>query len=213
MCEIQQDYNEFVLCAVQKVFIYTADSDKFANKVEEVINLLDKSIPDDNIKKTAIQNLQDYAKITIHNHTASNEELLNDYGIDMQEKLFREQAETFGIDLNDKDDEIAEIIRIGIKDLNPERVLKNCIHLYIKHGSVGLPAKWIGLSTAGFKYLYCTKQKFCLYGLSLDKTYLLFKSQYCNNCKYRNPHPTKWKWSYAWQKEQFNKFNQDVPDF
>ena len=41
-------------------------------------------------------------------------------------------ANAMGIDLTDENDPIARMVRIGIDDLNPERVLRDCEHISVQ---------------------------------------------------------------------------------
>lgn len=117
------------------------------------------------------------------------------------DEIHRKLAEAAGIDLEKDEDEIANIVRIGLKDRNPERVLKNCSHLEIAVGSYGIPGEMLGLPTAGSKFLFC-KYGGAIRGLSLDSLYEGFKREYCMNCKHHDPMPKNWKWSLEWQKEE-----------
>ena len=107
-----------------------------------------------------------------------------------------------GVNLDDEDDEIANIINIGIRDRNPERVLQFCQHLHVVITSYGLIGEMFGLPTAGGKLLYCDLTNHCVGGMSLDGIFDLFKTEYCDNCKKREPHPETWKWSAEWQEER-----------
>lgn len=126
-----------------------------------------------------------------------NEEI-SDKEID---EMHRRLAEAAGIDLEKDEDKIANIVRIGLKDRNPERVLKNCSHLEIAVGSYGVPGEMLGLPSAGSKFLFC-KYGGAIRALSLDYLYESFKRDYCMNCKYHNPMPKNWKWSLKWQKQK-----------
>lgn len=118
------------------------------------------------------------------------------------DKMHRMLAEMAGIDLEKDDDKIANIIRIGLKDRNPERILKNCSHLEVATGSYGIPGEMLGLPTAGFKFLFC-KYGGGVYGLSLDSMYEgVFRKDHCMNCEHHSPMPNDWKWSLAWQQEK-----------
>lgn len=112
-------------------------------------------------------------------------------------------ATSMGIDLEDPDDPIAQIVRIGIKDLDPTRILQNCKHLYISLGSIGLPARMLQLCTAGHKTLHCTLHEYNVGNISIDNAYDYMKKNYCSKCKDKSEHPKDWKWSREWQKEQY----------
>ena len=55
-------------------------------------------------------------------------------------QIYENMATALGIDLSDPKDPIARIVRIGIADLDPSRVLKNCEHIFISLGPRGLPS-------------------------------------------------------------------------
>ena len=111
-------------------------------------------------------------------------------------------AESLGIDLNEPDDEIAKIVRIGLQDLNPERVLKNCEHLFVSLGACGIPGRMLGLPTAGFKYIHCTKHGYGVGALKLDSAYGTLCDEHCNKCLDKKPHPENWHWTRDWQQKQ-----------
>jgi hypothetical protein len=129
---------------------------------------------------------------------ASNfEEELSDEEID---GLHRKLAKMAGIDL-ERDDEIARIVKIGLKDRNPERVLRNCSYLEIAIGSYGIYGSLLSLPTCGFKVLFCKHAKEMLEGLDLDMLYLFFKQRCCDKCNSCKPMSNSWKWSPSWQQE------------
>lgn len=122
-----------------------------------------------------------------------------------EEHIYRRMAEGLGINLDDPDDEIANIVRIGINDLNPERVLQNCQHLFVRLEGGGIPAEMLRLPTAGFKTVFCTLHGGGVSALELDNAYKSQHSERCESCTDRNPHPEGWRWSREWQIEQNEK--------
>lgn len=121
-----------------------------------------------------------------------------------------EQAAALGIDLSDPDDQMAEVVRIGLEDLDPTRVAYRCRHIHLRHGPRGLPAEMLGLPTAGFKSVHCLKHGHSMEGLKLDAVYDLFsrtmpwdkKGVKCDMCPDVSPHPAGWAWSEEWGAEQ-----------
>ena len=120
--------------------------------------------------------------------------------------FFAQRAAELGIDLDDATDRIAEVIRVGLDDLDPTRIVKNCKHIHVVITSYGMPAEILGLHTAGSKRIICLKHGHSMEGLKLDSVYEYFSKVFpwdkspirCENC------PDKW--SSEWQESQHNIF-------
>jgi len=119
-----------------------------------------------------------------------------------EQRVYESMASALGIDLTDSNDSIARIVRIGIADFDPTRVLKNCQHLFVSLGSSGLPAEMLQLPTAGSKFLHCTLKSKTIGGVSLDRVYEGFKAKFCDGCAECKPHAADWSYSHRWQREQ-----------
>jgi hypothetical protein len=119
-----------------------------------------------------------------------------------EQQIYEQMAASLGIDLSATEDRIAWIVRIGLQDLDPGRVLKNCEHLFVSLGSHGAVGDWMRLPTAGSKLLHCTLHGNSVGGMSLDDVYGLFKQNYCEKCKDCAPHPPEWEYTRTWQLEQ-----------
>lgn len=132
------------------------------------------------------------------------------------ENYYRNQAQALGIDLSLADDpnllnsddtnaHIAWIINIGIRDINPTRVLKNCKYLVFEFtGGVGMPAQMLRLPSATRKTIGCVKhlEHGGIEHYSLDDIYERFRSNYCATCQDAQPHDTDWEYSEDWYKNQ-----------
>ncbi len=132
-------------------------------------------------------------------------------------KYFKEKAKALGINVDDPEDEFGRIIAQGLKDYNPERVLKNCRHLLFSPSrSQGIPARMVGLPSAAMKYLHCLKKGFTVGGWSLDELYesaipeFGFKESHCTECPDLEPMPENWRWSSKWQQETHNKYKEVI---
>jgi Domain of unknown function (DUF4365) len=150
--------------------------------------------------------------------------------LDQQRAFFAQRAAELGVNLDDPNDRIAEVVRIGLEDLDPTRVLKNCEHMYVALGPYGLPAEMLGLLTAGSKRIICLKHGHSVQGLRLDDTYELFAKVFpwdrericCENCPDKAPHPEGWEWSEEWNVQQHARYqelrkakkteDEDLPD-
>lgn len=120
---------------------------------------------------------------------------------EQEEELIKTLLKDGGIDVEKGTDRLAEMARIGLKDRNPERVLKHCEHLYTKIVTYGPIWEPVGLPETGLKILYCEK-KGSVMNPSLDNLLEAFKSGYCKDCKHHEPRPNDWKWTREWQSER-----------
>ena len=127
-------------------------------------------------------------------------------------KFFRERAKALGFNYDDPKDEMGQIIKQGLKDYNPERVIKDCENLIVFPSSAqGIPAKMLGLPSAAMKWVHCIKMGHAMGGWDLDNIYKSpieafgFENQYCRSCEHKNPRPSDWHWNSKWQNEEMRK--------
>ncbi|MEW6211056.1 MAG: DUF4365 domain-containing protein [Acidobacteriota bacterium] len=120
-----------------------------------------------------------------------------------RKQVYENMASGLGIDLSDPTDLEAEIVRIGLKDLDPSRVLKNCEHLFVSAGLSAPPiAVLLQMPSAGEKIIHCTLHRYAISGLLLDNIYNFFKQRYCDHCPDCSPRPSTWECSEEWIKEE-----------
>lgn len=135
---------------------------------------------------------------------------------------YEQQAAALGINLDDPNDRIAEVVRIGLADLDPTRVARNCQHIHLRPGPRGIPAEILGLPSAGFKSIICLKHGHSMQGLKLDDLYEHFSRRMpwandqicCETCLDRTPQPEGWNWSEEWafKQEALYKTNRSAQD-
>lgn len=193
----KKNNSDYILsrCAQYFATISAAESEVKIDlaKSFEVVEL----IKDIDTKNNVIRFLENLEKIKSEsNNPAPDQEL----------KFFKDRAISLGIDVNNPNDEIGKIIHQGLLDYNPERIIKDCEHMvYIPSASLGVPARMVGLPSAGMKHLYCLKGKGAISGWSLDNIYsfgnsnLGFKEKFCKDCIDKKPRDDSWKWSSKWQ--------------
>jgi hypothetical protein len=160
-------------------------------RVEPALRLTDL-IPEGSFRDAAVRVVRERARGIPHRETTLEDE----------KRIYRRMAEAHGIDVDDPNDAIGRVVATGIRDLNPERVLRNCVHLFVSPGPVGIPARILGLSTAGSKWLHCTKRCISVMGQSLDGVYTSFRRDYCEGCTHSEPHADDWEWSRKWQADE-----------
>ena len=169
----------------------------FERRRKDALELIAK-IGDTTVRNAAEVQVEKLAKLV--REKPAEDELEHDQ--QTLEQVVRKMAHGLGIDLDDPNDEIATIVRIGIRDNNPDRVVRECKHILVQLGARGIPAQMFGLPTAGSKYVSCKKHRYRSGGLDLDRLYEHFKSQHCDGCPDREPHPAEWKWTHAYQKDE-----------
>ena len=159
----------------------------------------------DSIKAALRQQVEDLSKGTGNDIKPTMDEL---------RKYYADRAAELGINLNDPDDQFAAIVRIGLKDLDPTRVSKNCRHIHVMTTSYGMPAEMLGLPTAGSKRVVCLKHGHSIETLELDRAYESFKELRpwdteglrCENCPDTDPHSDDWQWSQEWDTQQVERY-------
>ena len=139
-----------------------------------------------------------------------------EYNLTPEEELdfYKQHAKKLGFNYDDPDDRFGQIIRQGLEDYNPERVLKDCENLLVFNSSaLGVPAKMVGLPSATMKIIHCLTFGHTGGGWGLDIAYQGvnaipdsgFKNRHCVNCEKCKPRPDSWEWNSRWQAEMYRK--------
>lgn len=127
---------------------------------------------------------------------------------------FTRAAAELGINLNDPNDWSAQMVRVGLEDLDPRRVLRNCSHMHVAYPYRGIVAEMLGMPTAGIKRVVCLKHGHFAQQLHLDDAYRFFaKNPFrsegevcCETCPNKAPHPDGWDMSKAWEDAQHARY-------
>lgn len=121
--------------------------------------------------------------------------------LEQEEELIKTLLKDAGIDIKG-DDKLAEMARIGLKDRNPERILKHCEYLYTEIVTYGPIWDMVALPETGLKILHCSKKGHSIMGHSLDELLEQFKKEYCRDCEHHSPRQDEWKWTRKWHRER-----------
>ncbi len=125
-------------------------------------------------------------------------------------QIYGNMARALGIDISNTKHPFAALVRRGLDDLNPERVLRNCVHIFISFASssilspVNILSNQLQLQSIRPKIIHCDLYNHTVRGPSLDEAYSVFQAKHCNGCLDCRPRPSEWKWTEDWQ-EEFNK--------
>jgi hypothetical protein len=134
-------------------------------------------------------------------------------------QIVENMAVSLGINISDPNDPTAKLVRVGIDDADPGRVLSNCEHIFVSLGPnpplapTGILAHTLGLPSIGPKILHCDLHNYYALGATLDPTYGKFKRQYCDNCSDLKPRPAEWKFSDEWQDQENLRHIKFIEDF
>jgi hypothetical protein len=129
-------------------------------------------------------------------------------------QIIQNRATALGIDLLEDASPATRLVRLGIKDAVPSRVLAHCGRTFV---SIAQPRDnltatlsiLLQLPSVGWKVLHCDLNGYSVEGPSLDSVCESFKSKYCDTCPDRSPRPSDWRYSDEWQRDE----NQRHSDF
>ncbi len=201
----QENFIEEIIVLNAYFKIKTEDASKYLDESFE----LAKMIKSESIRNSTIDRIAKFRD----NLSQDNSDLSPSEEVE----FYRDRAKALGMNVDDPEDEMGRIINQGLKDYNPERVIKDCKHLLVFPSSAqGLPARMVGLATAAMKWIYCLKKGHKACGWSLDDIYISpiehhgFKSQYCDGCSSNEPRESDWKWSSRWQNDELKKHKEII---
>ncbi|MFC1650156.1 DUF4365 domain-containing protein, partial [Candidatus Latescibacterota bacterium] len=202
-----KNWKDVSLISMDSILIGNMRDHESIVKRQEWAKLVANNIEDNSIREQTLSRIDKFEDSIYQSRKDSSTKL------ELEIQIYKGMAASMGIDIDNPDDPLAQIVRIGIKDLDPTRILKNCKYLYISLGSIGLPARMLQLYTAGNKTLHCTLHKYYCGALSLDETYNHINNNYCSKCKDKSEYPKDWKWSREWQKAQFEIYGENFKSF
>lgn len=163
---------------------------------------------------------RDWARTAIADQPANlGAEKMNDEPVPMpmEQQVYLNMASALGFDLSDSDDVFSQMVKVGIDDLDPTRVLRDCTHMFLTLSQQGhtffhlILGQQLQLPTMGAKVLHCTLHKYTRVGLSLDEAYERFRRDYCDKCPDRQPRLTEWQYTHEWQLGE-NEWNKEFMD-
>jgi hypothetical protein len=137
----------------------------------------------------------------------AGEKVEGDPETEMLRQIVENRATGLGIDMTNPDDSMVKLIRRGITDSNPERVIRHCEHAFVSiSGKVSLLtaslAQMLQLPSMQSKIIHCDLYDYAVEGGTLDGACEHFKNKYCNLCKDIKPRQPEWEYSNEWQQEE-----------
>jgi Domain of unknown function (DUF4365) len=138
------------------------------------------------------------------------------WGKATHEQIYTNMAIGIGIKMSDPNDPQAKLVRIGIADADPTRVLTTCRSIFVSPGPTTATERYLverlGLVT-GPKVIHCEKHRYGLMGKNLDEAYAAFQSKHCSTCPNREARPSDWKYSHQWHDREGKRLAELVHEF
>jgi hypothetical protein len=137
----------------------------------------------------------------------AGEKVEGDPDPDPLKQIVENRATGLGINMTDPGDTMVKLIRLGIRDANPERVIKHCEHAFVSIGGNVSPvaatlAHLLQLPSIQSKIIHCDLYDYATEGANLDDLFENFRCKYCDECNDIKPRPSAWKYSDEWQEEE-----------
>jgi tetratricopeptide (TPR) repeat protein len=129
-----------------------------------------------------------------------------DYTPEVQEQLLRFTTKEMGFDIKHPKTREDVVVATGMKDLNPERILRYCQYMKVDQVSTSFLGRMSGIPTIGQKRIGCIKFGYGLESFDLDHLSELFKQQHCDACRSRKPRDAPWKWTFEWEKNKAHEY-------
>ncbi|WP_165353070.1 DUF4365 domain-containing protein [Acinetobacter piscicola] len=184
--------------------VYSKDTVHYLDDAKKIL----ENIQDEEMKVFMLEHLDELKQKYLVDSSEYN--LTTEQEID----FFKQHAKQLGFDYDDPENEFGQIIKQGLEDYNPERVLKECEHLLVFNSSaLGMPAKLVGLPSATMKIIHCVEYKHTMSGWGLDMVYQGisgipnsgFKNSHCFDCEKCKPRSNDWRWNSTWQAEMYQE--------
>lgn len=158
-------------------------------------------IPEKKLQKEMIASIKEYTQGLIDCQKTSHDY----FSIEEEIALLKQQMQGLGVNIEKPQNDYDKAIVEAINAINPERVLRPCMHrfIYVTTSPIG---KMIKLYTLGLKGMYCTKHDYNVQYVYLDGLSELMTNQCCSKCKDKESHPDSWHWTREWQQEQNKKY-------
>lgn len=197
LSRINKDYERIGQLEYQRIFLdMPLELKDVIVLKEEIIENLKKKVPDEEIKEKLIQEFSDdFKSLEISFSKSPNKK----YSIEEKIHFYKDMIKNLGYDINDP--LLDNDLKLAIKDLNPESVLKKCEYLYVS-SFPNILGQQLKLNTLGEKILYCEKYDYCDEEKSLDILYDNYYESYCKNCLVGKQRHDSWKWSEEWNDKQ-----------
>lgn len=151
-------------------------------------------------------------KAVEENHEPKIETDFLEISTEKQKAYFTNTARNMGMDPEDPDNVMGQIVARALKNFDPTDIVKNCEHLFIHYKPAGIVAQTLQMHSAGGMHLMiCLRHKYVqgtgnllklLYTPDIEIPGHGFKKNHCDNCSDCTPRLPEWKWSLAWQESK-----------
>jgi len=140
----------------------------------------------------------------------SGERVEGDPEHDLVRQIIENRAAGLGIDMTDSEDLTVKLVRLGIKDISPERAIKHCEHAFVSiSGRVPLSTSTLAgllqLPSINAKVIHCDLHDYAVESRTLDTAIEHFKRKHCDTCRDISPRTADWRYSDEWLEQENQK--------
>jgi hypothetical protein len=150
-----------------------------------------ESITNEEIRESAIESVN---RATLR---WKGEKVEGDIQGDSVWQALQNMARARGIDISDEQSPLVKALRIGVRDDNFDRVLRECEHLIVSYGAIGpnalLANQLFNMKTACSRVVNCKLHNYHVEGRDLDSAYAAFKNDHCSTCPDQLPRADGWE--------------------
>ncbi len=196
---ISADFDSISDLAVQTAALADGDDDASIQRRLAWSNAVAARIPEEPAQDRTIEAIQESLSLL---RTGARAEIGEEDNLEAERQIYIGMASAMDVDPQDPGSELARLVRIGLQDLDPGRALRPCCHLYVTLFGTNLIASTLRMPSAANKLLCCTLHGHRTGAPTLDGASEGMNSEYCTQCRDRDPHPDGWVWTRAWQREQ-----------
>lgn len=176
ICDFRVD-NQLFYVLMNKVTLATYYEDKiFDDTIKEIYNRISSFKIEEKEKYNVAINMQIDRRKKIFNRDNFQKMKFEDVLLG----YYNFQAISNNLD---KESDLYFYYDIGIKDINPERILKKCKHLEISYNHRNFIVDNFNMPSAGRKEIKCTVVERSILSVQIDDGYESFSQMFCSKCK------------------------------
>jgi hypothetical protein len=188
-----KDWHDLEAVAFGTTLFPTESETRWEECADRAAELL-KRIDDEPTRQAAERRIRDHLMRMKNDWMAAN-----GYDFESHVQMLRSLAYAEGVDVDNGVDALSQAVRMGLKDLSPERVISKCEHLFVAMRAIHPLGRQLYMPSIGMKELWCSLHGHFGVGVDLDSAYQTFRKDHCDKCLDCKSRSADFRWSPDWQ--------------